>query len=212
MKKILSIVLMLCLSYSCSSETETPNNSNPPITKEVIKEDIHYYTLGEVMVKWTAFKHASKAQVGGKFNSDSIETSGFNGGTNLINAIVGTSFKIPTSTTSTGDKTRDYKIVASFFNTMANTKYITGTISNMDKNGTGNVLLKMNEIEIEKNFNWELDKNNFEFYLKTSINVFDWGAQAALDALNKVCLEQHTGPDGVNKLWPDVDITVIAAL
>ena len=99
MKKILSIVLMLCLSYSCSSEPETPNNSNPPITKEVIKEDIHDYTLGEVMVKWTAFKHASKAQVGGKFNSDSIETSGFNGGTNLIDAIVGTSFKIPTSTT-----------------------------------------------------------------------------------------------------------------
>ena len=203
---------MLCLSYSCSSEPETPGNSNPPVTKEVIKEEIHDYTLGEVMVKWTAFKHASKAQVGGKFNSDSIETSGFNEGTNLIDAIVGTSFKIPTSTTSTGDKTRDYKIVASFFNTMANTKYITGTISNMDKNGTGNVLLKMNEIEIEKNFNWELDKNNFEFYLKTSINVFDWGAQAALDALNKVCLEQHTGPDGVNNLWPDVDITVIAAL
>lgn len=203
---------MLYLSYSCSSEPETPSNSNPTVTKEVIKEDIHDYTLGEVMVKWTAFKHASKAQVGGKFNSDSIETSGFNGGTNLIDAIVGTSFKIPTSTTSTGDKTRDYKIVTSFFNTMANTKYITGTISNMNKNGTGNVLLKMNDLEIEKNFNWELDKNNFEFYLKTSINVFDWGAQAALDALNEVCLEQHTGPDGVNKLWPDVDITVIAAL
>ena len=212
MKKILPIVLMLCLIYSCSSEPETPSDSNHSITKEIIKEDIHDYTLGEVMVKWTAFKHASKAQVGGKFNSDSIETSGFNGGTNLIDAIVGTSFKIPTSTTSTGDKTRDYKIVTSFFNTMANTKYITGTISNMDKNGTGNVLLKMNELEIEKNFNWELDKNNFEFYLKTSINVFDWGAQAALDALNEVCLEQHTGPDGVNKLWPDVDITVIAAL
>ena len=212
MNRVVSIVLMLCLSYSCSSEPETPGNSNPPVTKEVVKEEIHDYTLGEVMVKWTAFKHASKAQVGGKFNSDSIETSGFNGGTNLIDAIVGTSFKIPTSTTSTGDKTRDHKIVTSFFNTMANTKYITGTISNMDKNGTGNVLLKMNELEIEKNFNWELDKNNFEFYLKTSINVFDWGAQAALDALNDVCLEQHTGPDGVNKLWPDVDITVIAAL
>ena len=120
------------------------------------------------MVKWTAFKHASKAQVGGKFDSDSIETSGFKGGTNLIDAVVGTSFKIPTSTTSTGDKTRDYKIVTSFFNTMANTKHITGTISSIDKNGTGNVLLKMNELEIEKNFNWELDQKTFEFYLKTS--------------------------------------------
>ena len=48
---------------------------------------------------------------------------------------------------------------------MANTKYITGTISKINENGSGNVLLKMNELEIEKNFNWELDKNTFEFYL-----------------------------------------------
>ena len=212
MKKLFSIALILCLSYSCSSEQETSKEPTSVVPKEVKIEDVHDFTLGEVMVKWTAFKHANKAQVGGKFDSDSIETSGFKGGTKLIDAVVGTSFKIPTSTTSTGDKTRDYKIVTSFFNTMANTKHITGTISNIDKNGTGNVLLKMNELEIEKNFNWELDQKTFEFYLKTSINVFDWGAQAALNALNEVCLEQHTGPDGVNKLWPDVDITVIAAL
>ena len=49
---------------------------------------------------------------------------------------------------------------------MANTKYITGTISSVNENGSGNVLLKMNELEIEKNFNWELDKNTFEFTLK----------------------------------------------
>ena len=212
MKNLFSIALILCLSYSCSPEQETPEKSITAVPKEVRIEDVHDFTLGEVMVKWTAFKHASKAQVGGKFDSDSIETSGFKGGTNLIDAVVGTSFKIPTSTTSTGDKTRDYKIVTSFFDTMANTKHITGTISSIDKNGTGNVLLKMNELEIEKNFNWELDQKTFEFYLKTSINVFDWGAQTALNALNEVCLEQHTGPDGVNKLWPDVDITVIAAL
>ena len=212
MKKLFSIALILFLSYSCSSEQETSKEPTTVVSKEVKIEDVHDFTIGEVMVKWTAFKHASKAQVGGKFDSDSIETSGFKGGTNLIDAVVGTSFKIPTSTTSTGDKTRDYKIVTSFFNTMANTKHITGTISSIDKNGTGNVLLKMNELEIEKNFNWELDQKTFEFYLKTSINVFDWGAQAALNALNEVCLEQHTGSDGVNKLWPDVDITVIAAL
>ena len=212
MKNLFSIALILCLSYSCSPEQETPEKSITAVPKEVRIEDVHDFTLGEVMVKWTAFKHANKAQVGGKFDSDSIETSGFKGGTNLIDAVVGTSFKIPTSTTSTGDKTRDYKIVTSFFDTMANTKHITGTISSIDKNGTGNVLLKMNELEIEKNFNWELDQKTFEFYLKTSINVFDWGAQTALNALNEVCLEQHTGPDGVNKLWPDVDITVIAAL
>ena len=42
---------------------------------------------------------------------------------------------IPTSTTSTGDKTRDYKIITSFFNTMSNTKDITGTIIDLKDNG-----------------------------------------------------------------------------
>jgi hypothetical protein len=50
------------------------------------------------------------------------------------------------------------------------------------------------------------------FFLKTSIDVFNWGAQKALGALNDVCLEQHTGPDGVNKLWPNIDIIVYAEL
>ena len=72
--------------------------------------------------------------------------------------------------------------------------------------------LNMNDQSIEKDFSWELDENSYDIYINTSINVFDWGAEAALNALNEVCLEQHTGPDGVNKLWPDVDITVIAAL
>jgi hypothetical protein len=27
-----------------------------------------------------------------------------------------------------------------------------------------------------------------------------------------VCLEQHTGPDGENVLWPNVDISVIVDL
>ena len=78
-ENILSIALILSLSYSCSSEQETPKDSTAAIPKEVKKENVHDFTLGEVMVKWTAFKHASKAQVGGQFNSDSIETAGFKG-------------------------------------------------------------------------------------------------------------------------------------
>ncbi len=212
MKKLILIVLIPCCLFSCSNGKTSTNETLPTISKKVEEKKEHEYNLGEVMVKWTAFKHASKAQVGGKFNSDSIEITGFNASTNLYEAVTGTSFKIPTSTTSTGDKSRDYKIITSFFNTMVNTQFITGTISSINKNGNGILLLKMNDQEVEKEFSWELDENTFEFYLKTSINVFDWGAQAALNALNEVCLEQHTGPDGVNKLWPDVDITVFAAL
>ena len=51
-----------------------------------------------------------------------------------------------------------------------------------------------------------------EIYIKTSIDVLNWEAKSSLDALNQVCLEQHTGPDGKNVLWPNVDITVIVDL
>ena len=70
----------------------------------------------------------------------------------------------------------------------------------------------MNGQEVEKQYKWEMDKTSKEIYLKTSIDVFNWGAQSSLDALNEVCLEQHTGPDGKNVLWPNVYITVIVDL
>ena len=209
MKRILIFPIVFFLIGCSSPEAEAVIVTVPE--KQNVVED-HEYKLGEVMVKWTAFKHAAKAQVGGKFNSDSIKVSGFNPSTNLSEAINGLSFAIPTSTTSTGDKTRDYKIITSFFNTMSNTKDITGTIIDLKDNGSGLLSLNMNDQSIEKDFSWELDENSYEIYIKTSINILDWGAEAALNALNEVCLEQHTGPDGVNKLWPDVDITVIAAL
>ena len=41
------------------------------------------------------------------------------------------------------------------------------TINSIDKNGTGLLTLKMNEMEIQKNFSWELDNSNRDFFLKT---------------------------------------------
>ena len=45
-----------------------------------------------------------------------------------------------------------------------------------------------------------MDKETI-FFIKTSIDVLEWEAQNALNALNEVCSERHTGPDGVNKLY-----------
>ena len=70
----------------------------------------------------------------------------------------------------------------------------------------------MNGNEVEKVFKWDMDQTTKEIYIKTSIDVLNWGAKSSLDALNQVCLEQHTGPDGENVLWPNVDISVIVDL
>lgn len=207
-----NLLLFCCfvLVISCSSESETKTDSvDKKNTPEVAKNKSPYH-LGGVSVKWTAFKHAAKAQVGGKF--DSVIVSGFKDTSDLKSAVTGVSFKLPVNSTKTGDKVRDYKIINSFFNTMISTEFITGTIKSINPNGKGIVTIDMNEVQVDKTFQWEMDESTNEFFLKTSIDVFNWGAQKALGALNDVCLEQHTGPDGVNKLWPNVDIVVFAEL
>lgn len=208
MKNLIKLFCLFSL-FSCSSPTkqEPSTNSKP---KVVISKEKPTYKLNEVSVRWTAFKHMTKAQVGGKF--DSVSVFGFKESKIIEEALSEVTFKIPINSTNTGDKVRDYKIVNSFFNTLLNTEFITGSINSIDKNGTGLLTLKMNEMEIQKNFSWELDNSTRDFFLKTSIDVLNWNAKSALDALNDVCLEQHTGPDGTNKLWPNVDIVVFASL
>jgi hypothetical protein len=209
MKKLLLIATSFL--FICCSSVEESNEKeilSPETNKETNKE--YTYTLGDVFVKWTAFKHSSKAQVGGQFKSAEVE--GFTEGTDLYSCITGVSFKIPVNSTSTNDTVRDYKIVNSFFNTMVSTEFITGKIISLEENGKGKLSINMNNKEIEKVFKWEMDESTKEIYIKTAIDVLNWGAQSSLDALNEVCLEQHTGPDGKNKLWPNVDITVIVDL
>ena len=209
MKNILTIIALFLL-ISCSEEN---NNEVPKSfkTEESVTPSSEYtYSLGDVTVKWTAFKHSARAQVGGEFKS--AEVLGFQESTDLNTSISGVSFKIPVSSTSTNDKVRDYKVVNSFFNTMISTEFITGKIISIDENGEGKLSINMNGNEVEKVFKWDMDQTTKEIYIKTSIDVLNWGAKSSLDALNQVCLEQHTGPDGENVLWPNVDISVIVDL
>ena len=209
MKNILTIIALFLL-ISCSEEN---NNEVPKSfkTEEPVTPSSEYtYSLGDVTVKWTAFKHSARAQVGGEFKSS--EVLGFQESTDLNTSISGVSFKIPVSSTSTNDEVRDYKVVNSFFNTMISTEFITGKIISIDENGQGKLSINMNGQGVDKVFKWEMDETTKEIYIKTSIDVLNWGAKSSLDALNEVCLEQHTGPDGKNVLWPNVDITVIVDL
>lgn len=209
MKNILTITALFLL-ISCSEENKNENSKSVKTEAAANLISDYTYSLGDVTVKWTAFKHSARAQVGGEFKT--AEVLGFKESNNLNTSISGVSFKIPVSSTSTNDKVRDYKVVNSFFNTMVSTEFITGKIISIDENGEGKLSINMNGNEVEKVFKWDMDQTTKEIYIKTSIDVLNWEAKSSLDALNQVCLEQHTGPDGKNVLWPNVDITVIADL
>jgi hypothetical protein len=207
--KNLFVIIQLFFFVSCSAPVKS-ESINEPEEKPLTEKQDYVYTLGEVLIKWTAFKHTAKAQVGGAFKSAVVK--GFTESTNLNTAVSGVTFEIPVNSTSTNDTVRDYKIVNSFFKTMVNTDNITGKIISVDNNGTGLLAINMNNVEVQKTFSWEMDQTTKEIYIKTAIDVLNWGAQSSLDALNEVCLEQHTGPDGKNILWPNVDITIIVDL
>ena len=209
MIKLIYILFVSFLFIGCSSDAEPIAVKSSSIEKEVKKEPLSKYLLGEVKVKWNAFKHISKAIVGGEFIN--IQVTNFSDSTDLYNAIEGVSFELDVKSTKTGDTLRDYKIYNSFFGTMLNTPYISGEILSLHENKTGLVLITMNDVSKEVSFDWDIDQSH-EFFLKTSIDVLNWNASSALNALNEVCLEKHTGPDGINKLWPNVDIVVIAKL
>ena len=207
--KNLFVIIQLFFFVSCSAPVKS-ESINEPEEKQLTKKQDYVYTLGEVLIKWTAFKHTAKAQVGGAFKSAVVKE--FTESTNLNTAVSGVTFEIPVNSTSTNDTIRDYKIVNSFFKTMVNTDNITGKIISLDNNGTGLLAINMNNVEVQKSFSWEMDQTTKEIYIKTAIDVLNWGAKSSLDALNEVCLEQHTGPDGKNILWPNVDITIIVDL
>ena len=207
--KNLFVIIQLFFFVSCSAPVKS-ESINEPEEKPLTEKQDYVYTLGEVLIKWTAFKHTAKAQVGGAFKSAVVK--GFTESTNLNTAVSGVTFEIPVNSTSTNDTVRDYKIVNSFFKTMVNTDNITGKIISVDNNGTGLLAINMNNVEVQKTFSWEMDQTTKEIYIKTAIDVLNWGAQSSLDALNEVCLEQHTGPDGKNILWPNEDITIIVDL
>ena len=209
MKNLIAISTLLLLFNCKESDVDESPLTKPSIKAETVVE-AYKYTLGDIIIKWTAFKHSAKAQVGGAFKSSEVE--GFTESQDLSTAVSGVTFKIPVNSTSTNDTVRDYKIVNSFFRTMVNTEFITGKIISLNNNGSGLLAINMNNSEVEKKFKWEMDQATKEIYIKTSIDVLNWGAQSSLDALNEVCLEQHTGPDGKNILWPNVDITVIVDL
>ena len=139
----------LLLLFNCKE----PDVDESPLTKPSIKAETvveaYKYTLGDIIIKWTAFKHSAKAQVGGAFKSSEVE--GFTESQDLSTAVSGVTFKIPVNSTSTNDTVRDYKIVNSFFNTMVNTEFITGKIISLNNNGSGLLAINMNNREVEKN-------------------------------------------------------------
>ncbi len=201
MRKISILLLAITLSVfvSCKEEKkETTTTEDVKTTKQfVVKPEA-------TSVKWTAYKTTDKVGVNGEFTTVKFDNKS---GATPEEALNNLSFSIPISSLFTNDatNTRDAKIKNSFFGSMIDTDLISGTLKYKDSKYVAS--LTMNGVTHDLPLEVTI-KDERRVTLKGTMDLNNWNAIEALNALNKVCFDLHKGADGVSKTWEDVAIQI----
>ncbi|WMI64492.1 YceI family protein [Aestuariibaculum sp. YM273] len=200
MKKISYLIIVLALSIVACKENkkETTTEGN----MEVAASEKFVAKPEATSVKWTAYKTTDKLPVGGEFTVLKFDEKS---GATAEEALNNLNFSIPVSSLFTKDPSRDAKLKESFFGAMLDTDLIKGTIK--VANGNYVATLTMNGVTKDLPLTVEITDER-RVKMTGTMNLADWDALGALESLNKVCFDLHTGPDGVSKTWEDVAIEV----
>lgn len=189
------------------------NNTEPKAVKEDAKttEKCMYSitTTNPVTVSWTAYKTTAKVGVGGKFTKFSFSNG--KPSSNIAENMKGREFKILTDSTNTGNPERDAKIVKYFWNQMADTQMITGSVkdaSGDNKAGKAIFNIRLNGVANDVEFTYAVEETKVVFDGEIDLN--NWNAANAVASLNKACNDLHAGKDGISKTWPNVAIKIEA--
>ena len=201
MKKIYVLPLFLLTMTLLNSCKENVKTEATPAKKT-------YSVMADsTTINWTAYKTTAKVPVKGQFSEVTIENAKKD--TTAIGALNGLKFKIPISSLITKDTIRDAKLKKYFFGSMKNSSIITGTVHINKENGS-TVDISLNGITRELPIAYIVNDNKVT--IVGNMELDNWQAKAALEALNAVCKDLHTGDDGISKTWSDVKIEVIALL
>lgn len=209
---LLLITISTFLLSSCSTKTEETEVSETPASEKVVADKcIYLYDNGSTGIYWTAYKHSAKVAVQGIF--DSIEVTGADESENMLDLLTNTSFVIYSSGIDSKDLIRDEKIRNFFFGNMINGETISGEITSVigdESDGDGTINLKMNDLEKEVPFIYEIQGEIVK--IRCSLDFNNWNCTKSLDELHKACEEKHTGEDGKSIFWPVVDVLIETTL
>ncbi|MBT8317269.1 MAG: YceI family protein [Lutibacter sp.] len=201
MKKVFTITLLLVTIISFSSCKEKEKKEKATLEKGFTVE------AKTTTINWIAYKTTSKVPVKGQFTKVSIENS--KKSATAQEALNGLKFDIPVSSIFTQDTLRDSKLKKFFFGTMKDTNSIKGTIS-MNNETSGSVELTMNGVSQVLPITYVISDQMVT--IEALMDLDNWQAQLALEALNVACYELHSGPDGISKTWSEVKIEVATYL
>ena len=200
---ILSLILISTLTIiSCGNDKKEKKS-----TEETAIEKTYSVEPKTTTINWTAYKTTDKLPVKGQFTKFTIENN--KNGSSVKEALNNLKFSIPINSLFTKDTIRDGKLKKFFFGAMEDTQEIKGTLHfTNDNSGTANIT--MNGISQTLPITYVIDGQMVS--IEGVMNLDNWKAQAALEALNLVCLDLHKGADGISKTWSDVKIEVVAYL
>lgn len=200
---IISGLSLLLIVSSCKESSDTQEKEVP--TSETVG-CFYSYNKGTSNFEWTAFKTSDKVAVKGGFNDITIESESGDDAKAVIESI---RFSMNTSSVETNDESRNGKIAKHFFETI-NTTTITGKVKSLGANNKAVISVSMNDVDLDISGDYTLEEKVFTF--KSSVDVSAWNALNGITALNKECNDLHTGPDGVSKLWSDVELSFSTTL
>ncbi|MCW8894967.1 YceI family protein [Sulfurimonas sp.] len=193
MKKIILLSLMIIAMGASASASA--------------KSSCELSQVGAVNVSWEAYKTASKAGVGGIFDSvkyTPIEKMG----KNFSSILVGSTVSIDTTSVNTKNKGRDDTLVKFFFEQMSS-KNIDAKIVDIkadkrikDAPRTGVVTIDVTMNSVTKSVPMKYSFSKGLFTAKGVIDILDFSASKALNSINKACYDLHAG-----KTWSDVAIS-----
>lgn len=199
MKKIYLLVLVIITGTVITSCKKNVKDEKPQTAK------MFTVMADSTIINWTAYKTTAKVPVKGQFSEITIEN--VKNDSTVLGALNGLKFKIPVSSLFTNDTLRDGKLKKFFFGSLENTSVIKGTVL-LNNENTSTVELTMNGITRELPIAYIITDNRVT--IVGNMELDNWQAKAALEALNLVCKDLHAGDDGISKTWSDVKIEVIA--
>lgn len=217
MKKIIltfTAFTMLVL-VSCGGGTKKDDKKKDESTKDkgaapgaAVEESNYSYDSTTTKVKWIAYKFTGKTPVEGSF--ENIIVTGTNSGTSAIDVLQGAEFIITVGSLQTGDEAKNKNIVDGFFANITSQTAVNifGKVTEITESSVTVLLNFVVEKEIKLECKWEGEKITATGTL--SLEEFD--AMGAVEKLNKKCKKNHTGEDGVTKVWPEVTVMVETTL
>lgn len=200
-RNIFKILILVTLTAVVSCK----NNQK----KEVKDTEEKGYTVEPktTTVNWIAYKTNDKIPVKGQFTQLNIENSSKS--KTALEALNNLKFSIPVSSLFTNDTIRDSKLKKFFFGALKNTSLISGTI-HINNETSGTVDIVMNGITQALPITFIMSEQMVS--IEAIMDLDNWQAQTAIESLNEVCKELHTGTDGVSKTWSEVKIEVATYL